>query len=102
MKRTEISKCALCGQGVMHDGNIIFYRLSIQTFGMDLKAVQRQAGLEQFLGGNAAIAHAMGPDEDLAIAVHEPETALVCLPCACTPSCVASLLELFGRTEKAG
>lgn len=100
MKRTEIGKCALCGHGVMHDGNIIFYRVSIQTFGIDLRAVQRAAGLEQFLGGNAAIAHAMGPDEDLAIAVHDPETALFCLPCACTPSCVASLLEQLAPKEK--
>lgn len=100
MKRTEFKKCALCDKGMMHDGGIIFYKVSIQTFGVDLRAVQRAAGLEQFLGGNAAIAHAMGPDEDLGIAVHDPETGLVCLECALRPVCLAQLLEVITPEEK--
>lgn len=84
MKRLEISKgCAVCGKGIMHDGQIAFYRVAIDHFVSNLQAIQRTHGLEQFFGGGpagAALADAMGTDEDLAIKVSS-NNFLVCQKC---------------------
>jgi len=63
MKRQEISKgCALCNKGVMHKNQISFYRITLDHFIVDLKAIQRVHGLEQYFG----VAYVMGTDNNLA------------------------------------
>jgi len=71
MKHKDLRPCANCGKGVMHAGNPIFYRVKVETFGVDCNAVQRQAGLEMMLGGHAGLANVMGPDDDMASLVCE-------------------------------
>jgi hypothetical protein len=81
MKQKDFKKCAICGKGVMHSGQITFYKVSITMMGIDIGAVQRQHGLEMMMG-NAAIAHVMGPDEDLAKPIGKDETGLICNHCS--------------------
>ena len=47
----------------------------------NLGADRRQAGLEMMVG-NAAIAHALGPNEDIATTFNGPHDAFVCGTCA--------------------
>lgn len=75
-KRDELAKCRICGKGMMHDGLIFFYRVKVEQFVIDPKAVTRAMGLE-LLVGDASIAHALGPDENLARGMGEVST-LVC------------------------
>jgi hypothetical protein len=63
IKAREIGP-TVTGKRLAQDGPV-FYRVTIETCAIDACAVQRQVGLEMVIG-NAAIAHAMGPDEDLA------------------------------------
>lgn len=81
MKQHEIKPCALCGKGIMHDGNMTFYRVRVERTVVNLGAVRRQAGLEMMVG-NAAIAHALGPNEDIATTFNGPHDAFVCETCA--------------------
>lgn len=82
MKQTDFTPCCRCGKGVMHTGLPLFFRITIERMGVDAKAVQRQHGLEQLLGGHAGIAHAMGPDEDMGLPIGEPQRGLICHACA--------------------
>jgi hypothetical protein len=93
MKQNELKKCATCGKGVMHSGDLIFYRVTVERMCVNLPAVQRQAGLEMMLGGHAAIAAVMGPDEDMAAPLNERATFIVCQDCSVS-SCVAELDQL--------
>lgn len=63
IKARDITR-TVTGRGVAADGPV-FYRVTIETCCLDQGAIQRQTGLEMVIG-NAAIAHAMGPDEDMA------------------------------------
>lgn len=82
MKQSEFKKCACCGNGVMHNGCLIFYRVRLERMVIDLPAVERQHGLEMMLGRNAALAAVMGPNEDLAKSLGGPITVLVCQDCS--------------------
>lgn len=64
MTPEEFGNCHYCGQGVMHNGIPIFYRLTIETHGINVHKTQQQVGLEMMLGGNAVIAAALG-DRDI-------------------------------------
>jgi hypothetical protein len=103
LKQREIEACVCCGKGMAHAGNIDFVRVTLQRFLIDPGAVRRQTGLEMILGGGgdpasghdrmaATIAHAMGPDEDIGIAVAAPVSVLICQPCALR-ACVLEMLE---------
>jgi len=93
MKQTEIQKCIICGQGVMHCGLPLFYKVKIQRFGIDIKAVTRQHGLEQFMG-NAMLANIMGPDEDIANPIDDELEAFVCEECSTgKQQCIAVIAQ---------
>lgn len=84
MKEHELrapGNCAICGRGLLATGIPLFWRLTIDRFGVDLDAVRRQYGLTMLLGGNARIAAAMGPDEDMAQPLMEPRSFAVCESC---------------------
>lgn len=84
-KRHEVQPCLLCGEGVAHDGNIDFYRISLERFFLDAKAIRRQHGLELMLGGGgsgAKLAGIFGPDEDFAKEPSPHPSFLVCGSCA--------------------
>ena len=83
MKRESIKPCIVCGEGVAHDNNLIFYRVRLTRLMINPSAIRRQAGLEMMLG-SPALAQVMGPDEDLATEMDEQE-ALICQDCGRTP-----------------
>lgn len=82
LKRKDIQKCCACGRGVMHDGLLTFYRVTLEQHAVDLGAVQRLNGLEQMV--SPVLAAVMGPDEDLTAVISAPTTKLVCEECALT------------------
>lgn len=102
MKESELRRfatCSLCGKPILASGLPLFYRVTIERFGVDVHAVQRQQGLTMFLGGHAMIAAAMGPDEDMAKPLMEPTTIAVCELCAGESRCIHSLGEVEGVTS---
>lgn len=102
MKRNEIQPCALCGKGVMHDGNIMFTKVRLERFVVDLKAIERRHGLETFFGGGqggAVLAGVMGTDDDLAVSVDDGVEVLICDPCSMQPSCLAYVHEQISERK---
>lgn len=93
MKQTDIKPCAKCGKGVMHTGLPLFWRITIERYGIDANAVRRQAGLEMMLG-NAKLAHVMGPNETMAKPVMDDVILILCENCAMENYPVAALAEL--------
>jgi len=93
MRETELrdsASCALCGRLVGKSGLTLFWRVRIERHGIDLAAVQRQTGLTLLLG-NASLALAMGPDEDMTTPLMEPITFTVCEPCGTRDTSIAYL-----------
>lgn len=68
----------------MHSGQPWFYRATVSQMVVNLRAVQRQHGLEMMVG-NAALARVFSPNEDVAQAA-STTTILVCADCALTES----------------
>lgn len=84
MKERELRQhayCSLCRNPIGHTGLPLFWRVTIERFGVEMGAVQRQSGFAMMLG-SADLAAAMGPDEDMAKPVHEPIVLTVCETCA--------------------
>lgn len=84
MKENELrnhATCANCHKKVLEDGIPLFWRVTIERFGIDINAVRRQQGLTMMLGGNAVIAAAMGPNEDMAMPFMEPTIVTLCEAC---------------------
>lgn len=68
MKEAELrkhAKCTLCKNPVMASGLPLFWRVTIDRFGVNTRAVERQSGLAALMG-SAGLAAVMGPDEDMA------------------------------------
>ena len=101
MKERElraIAKCAICDKPFGHSGLPLFYRVTIERYGVDLSAVKRQDGLGAMLG-SAALAQVMGEDAEMATVI-DSGCLTVCEPCSLGPEPVAELLEL-SRSEEA-
>lgn len=84
MKERELSKliiCSCCNQPVTHTKVPLFWKIKVERFGLNLKAIERQRGLGAFLG-SIALASVMGPDEDLATPVMETKEISLCEQCA--------------------
>lgn len=92
LKRKDIDKCRICERGVAA-GGIVFYRVKVEQFGLDHGAIMRQHGLELQLGGHAALAQVMGPDDDLARSLSAEHTACICGECM-GRTCGALLIAL--------
>jgi hypothetical protein len=96
MKEAELRKhstCDLCAQRIGHTGLPLFWRVTVERFGIDLAAVRRQDGLGQLMG-NTMLAGVMGPDEDMAKPMMDPKAMTVCEQCA-----TAKLGRLMGALE---
>jgi len=78
LKERDLAPCAACGK--RHDAPV-FYRVTVEQYAMDLAAMRRQVGLGMMMGGNAAIAAALGPDDDMAKQI-DSTTVTLCLDCA--------------------
>lgn len=77
----ESSDCGICKNKIGTCGIPLFWRVTIERFGLDARAIQKQDGLGAMLG-NSVLASFMGPDEDLARAVMEPIKVILCEKCA--------------------
>lgn len=86
----ESARCALCGQLIGLAGLPLFWRVRIERHGIDLAAVRRQTGLALLLG-NADLAMAMGPDEEMTTQLMEPVTLTVCETCGTRDTSIAYL-----------
>lgn len=101
MKRAELlqhARCDVCNKGIGESGLPLFWRVTVERFGVDLRAVRRQDGLGQYLGhhGSAAI---MGPDEDMAKPMQDqPGVVTVCETC-CTEPVPIALLSEWGQAK---
>lgn len=78
--RTELQKCVVCGKGMMHNRDIIFYEVSIGQVFVDHRAIQQIAGLEMQMGGNAALAAMFASTSQVGVRL-PPSRMLVCSPC---------------------
>ncbi len=76
----EHAKCALCGNGIGAAGPL-FWTAKITSWILDMRALQRQTGMEMMMGGQVALAHLMGPNEDMAKKILDAEIT-VCQTCA--------------------
>ena len=84
MKEQELREhatCSICNRKIGHTGLPLFWTVEIKRYGIKMGAVQRQQGLAMMLGGNAAIAAVMGPDEDMAECI-ATATLTMCERCA--------------------
>jgi hypothetical protein len=85
MKEAELRKhatCSLCRKSIGHTGLPLFWRVTVERFGVDLAAARRVDGFAAFVGSKA-LAAVMGDDPDLASPVMDPATLTVCETCAC-------------------
>jgi len=86
MKRTEFQKCAGCGEGIGHAGNIDFYVVEVQQYVVMKQAVHERVGLEMMMGGGtrgAVLAEVLGTNEDLARPLYtRPHRLFFCHACA--------------------
>lgn len=100
MKAADFKPCIMCGKGVMHTGVPLFYRVKIERLGILANEVQRTSAMEQFMGGNVAIARAFH-DPELTRVVMPEVTGLVCEPCSTENYPLAMLVEhACNRGEK--
>lgn len=100
MRQSELKPCCVCRKGVAHGQQWLSTRVRITRMGVNIGAVQWQAGLEMMLGGCAALATVMGADEEMLSAMSDEVTVLVCDECA-RQSTVADLLEAAERFRAA-
>lgn len=77
LKRREIAPCTCCGEGLAKGGPIVF-RVTLERFVLNPRAIQQAAGLEMMMG--PALATIMGPDADLAAHL-DTDAMLVCGDC---------------------
>lgn len=86
------SRCGLCSKPVLATGLPLFWRVTVERFGVDLAACKRQDGLAAMLGSNQ-LAQVMGPGEEVAKPMGPPVVTTVCETCALQASYVAQLGE---------
>lgn len=101
MKERElraVSKCALCGRPFGHTGLPLFWRVTVERWGVDADAVRRQDGFATFIG-SSALAGIMGPDDDMAHRITGPIRVTICEPCSQRP---VELVVYLGFAQEGG
>lgn len=101
MKERELrqhASCNLCGRKIGESGLPLFWVVSIERHGIKADVVRRQTGLAMMMG-SAALAQAMGPDEDMTMPIMEPVRITVCEPCSTKTTCVGMLAERGSNAE---
>ncbi|MEW6121607.1 MAG: hypothetical protein AB1698_03275 [Pseudomonadota bacterium] len=89
---SELKPCALCRRGMMHDGNIVFYEITLGQCVVDVGNVQRMHGLEMMMGGAVGLARAFYPSNTVAQRL-PAERHLVCQSCLLESSGLSRLME---------
>jgi hypothetical protein len=96
----EYARCACCNRLVGESGVPLFWKVTIERYGMDVQAMTRQNALARIVG-NPRIANALGPDEDMAHAMMPPHVLAVCETCGVGSNLpIAVLSELPGVVLK--
>ena len=95
----ESANCVVCGKPFGHTGLPLFWRVTVERIGVDMKALERLQGLTMMLNGNAALASIMGLDEDLARPMMEPVRVTICETCAMGDVCIPVLAEIQTKTD---
>ena len=93
MKRAELlqhTTCSACNRKLGQTALPLFWRVKVERFGLDAKAIRRSDALGDVIGSHA-IAAVMGPDEDLAVPLLDPVTLTLCDGCAMDRQCIADL-----------
>ena len=88
----ESAKCGVCGKGFGDTGIPMFWRITIERFGVDMAAVRRQDGLAQMLG-SSPLANIMGTDADMTKPMMDPVKVTICEDCIIKPVIIAALAE---------
>lgn len=104
-KRQDIDDCLLCGKGLMHNNDLDFYRVTLDRFFLDHKAIARTHGMETMMGGGqmgAVLTNILGPDPNLALAIDDqPHSFLVCGTCSLhNAMLIAIMAEAATRREE--
>jgi len=103
LKQNDLEKCCLCDKGLMHNGDPVCYRISMQQFVFDTRAIQEMTGMEMMMGEAAPLAQIMGPNRDMAKAASAPMTGLLCAPCAMESTAPLFIWGAIAeKAEKAG
>lgn len=89
--------CSLCEEPIGHTGLPLFWRVTVERFGLDMRAVQQQDGLAAMLN-SPALAQIMGPDREMAKAMMDPVVLTVCELCASKPSAIC--MDALSAAEK--
>ncbi len=100
MKRSDIKKCCKCNKGVMHTGLPLFWTIDIQRWGVNANAVQRQHGMEQFFGGNVALADVFGDGAPIASPINDPLKHFICEECVLSSVDMAQLVAVHSDLEE--
>ena len=80
MKASAIRPCDLSGQPLCSQGIPLFYRIVLQTYGIDKAALHEWTGLHHLFEGKAspALLEVFSTKPDIATLIHEPADLLVC------------------------
>jgi len=88
----EHTTCSICKRKIGHTGLPLFWTARILRYGLKRDALMRQQGLTMFLGGSAALAMAMGPNEDMTETLEDIDLTLC-------EDCAMPLMELIERAQ---
>lgn len=90
----ELKKCRGCGLGMAHDGNVIFYEVTVHQVVLDPRNIQRIHGLEQMMV-NVPLARVFSPDNTIGHRMGDATRLLMCMDCAMAiePLPIAALIE---------
>jgi len=97
MDMADLLKCAICGKGMMHNGDMTFYEITISQCVVDIPNVQRMHGMELMMGGAVPLARVLSPDNTVAHRLGTPTRLQFCFTCGLTETLPAAIL-----LEKAG
>lgn len=97
---SELRKCAGCGKGVLHTGNLMFYEVQVTRCIADLRNIQRMHGMEQMMHGEVALARMFSPSNAVAQRIGKPARLLFCMDCACAETMpVAVMVDVAAKDE---
>lgn len=84
MKEQELREhadCNLCGNPIGAARVPLFWVVTVQRYGLEMRNIQAQDGLAAMLGGSSELAAVMGTNKDLATELMEVKVT-VCETCA--------------------
>lgn len=102
MKADELRKhstCMLCRNRILAPGLPLFWRVTLERFGVNMAAVRRHDGLAAMLGSQA-LAGVMGGAEEVATPVVEPAVLTICERCALNSQLPVAVMDEIAKAGK--